>query len=82
MTDLLNLLTIVVPTALIAALSPTIFALFILLLSVSKKPKISGLGFLAGSLFIILLATLFGLLAVEGASVSGQYKNLILFHQG
>lgn len=67
MTDLFNLLTTVVPTALIAAISPTSFAMLILLLSLSKKPKSSGLGFLAGSLLIILIAILLGLLAAEGS---------------
>ena len=49
MSDLFNLLTMVVPIALIAALSPTIFAVMVLLLSLSKKPKTGGLGFLTGS---------------------------------
>ena len=68
MSDLFNLLTMVVPIALIAALSPTIFAVMVLLLSLSKKPKTGGLGFLAGSLLIIILAVLLGLFAAEGAS--------------
>lgn len=68
MSDLFNLLTIVVPIALIAALSPTTFTVMVLLLSLSKKPKTSGLGFLTGSLLIILSAALIGLFAAESAS--------------
>ena len=78
MTDLFNLLTTVVPTALIAAISPTSFAVLILLLSLSKKPKSSGLGFLAGSLLIILITALLGLLAAEGSSLLINTKFNIL----
>ncbi len=69
MSEFSSLITIVVPTALVAALSPTTFAVLILLLSVSNKPKTNCLGFLAGSSIIILLAALIGFLAAEGASL-------------
>jgi cadmium resistance protein CadD (predicted permease) len=69
MSALSNLLTVIVPIALVAAISPTSFTVMILLLSLSKKPKTSGLGFLAGSILIILLAALLGLFAAESASM-------------
>lgn len=78
MSELFNLLSVVVPTALVAALSPTSFAVMIMLMSLSKKPKTSGLGFLAGSSIIILLAALLGLVAAEGASfVASTEINLL-----
>jgi cadmium resistance protein CadD (predicted permease) len=67
MSELSNLLAIVVPIALVASLSPTTFTVMILLMSFSKKPKTNGLGFFIGSLLIILLTVLLGLFAAEGA---------------
>ncbi len=68
MSELFNLLAVVVPVALVAAISPTTFTVMVLLMSLSKKPKTCGLGFLSGSLIIIGLAALLGLFAAEGAS--------------
>lgn len=75
MSDLFNLLTIVVPIALIASISPTTFAVMIVLLSLSKKPKTNGLGFLIGSLIIILLAALLGIFVAESAFLV-DYNNI------
>lgn len=69
MSDLFNLLTVILPIALIAAISPTTFAVMIVLLSLSKKPKTSGFGFFVGSLIIILLAALLGIVVAESASL-------------
>lgn len=77
MSDLFNLLIIVVPIALVAAISPTTFIVMIVLLSLSKKPKISGLGFFVGSLIIILIAVLLGFVAGEGATLVSTDINLI-----
>lgn len=75
MSELVTLLADVVPIALVAAISPTTFTVVILLLSLSKKPKTSGVGFLAGSLIVILIAVLLGFLAVEGGSfATGGYQ--------
>ncbi|PKL66883.1 MAG: hypothetical protein CVV28_08400 [Methanobacteriales archaeon HGW-Methanobacteriales-1] len=66
MTELVTLLLEIVPIALAAAISPTSFALVIVLLSLSKRPKTGGTGFLAGSFIVILGAALLGMLAAEG----------------
>jgi hypothetical protein len=66
MSELISLLSDIVPIALVAAISPTTFTLVILLLSLSRKPKTSGLGFLAGSLIVMFVAVLLGFLAAEG----------------
>lgn len=68
MSELVTLLADVVPIALVAAISPTTFTVVILLLSLSKKPKTSGVGFLAGSIIVMLVAVLLGFLAAKGAS--------------
>jgi hypothetical protein len=82
MSELVTLLSDIVPIALVAAISPTTFTVVILLLSLSKKPKTSGLGFLAGSLIVILIAVLLGFLVVEGGSFAtggnqGPFQGLI-----
>jgi hypothetical protein len=82
MSELLTLLSDVVPIALVAAISPTTFTVVILLLSLSKKPKTSGMGFLTGSLIVMLVAVLLGFLAAEGASFAtggnpGTFHGLI-----
>lgn len=69
MSELSNLLSVIVPLSLVASLNPTTFTIMILLMSFSKKPKTNGLGFFIGSLLIIVLAALLGLFAAEGASV-------------
>ncbi|MEN6329695.1 MAG: GAP family protein [Methanobacteriaceae archaeon] len=53
--------------------------MIILLLSLSTKPKTSGLGFLVGSLIVILIAVLLGFLAAEGESFATG-GNPGLFH--
>lgn len=63
MYELLTLLLDIIPIGLVAAISPTTFAVLIVLLSLSKRPKTSGAGFLAGSLIVVLLAGILGFLA-------------------
>jgi len=74
MSELINILSLVVPIALVASINPTAFTVMIVLLSLSERPKISGLGFFIGSLIIILVAALLGLLAVEGAYLAAGTK--------
>ncbi len=67
MAEIVTLLLEIVPIALTAAISPTSFALIIVLLSLSKRPKTSGVGFLVGSSLVILVAALLGMIAAESA---------------
>jgi len=67
MAEIVTLLLEIVPIALAAAISPTSFALIIVLLSLSKRPKTSGVGFLVGSSLVILVAALLGMIAAESA---------------
>lgn len=66
MIELFTLLLEILPIALAAAISPTSFALIIVLLSLSKRPKTSGTGFLVGSFLVIFVAALLGMIAAEG----------------
>jgi energy-converting hydrogenase Eha subunit B len=67
MLEIISVLLEIIPLALVAAISPTSFALVIVLLSLSKRPKTSGTGFLLGSFLVILAAAFLGILAAEGA---------------
>lgn len=77
MSDFSTLLLEVIPLALVASISPTTFAVMVFSLSLSKKPKTSGIGFLTGSLIVILVAVLLGFLAVDGASIATGGDNTI-----
>lgn len=77
MSDFSTLLLQVIPLALVASISPTTFAVMVFSLSLSKKPKTSGIGFLTGSLIVILVAVLLGFLAVDGASIATGGDNTI-----
>lgn len=63
MYELTTLLLDIITIGLVAAISPTTFAVLIVLLSLSKRPKTSGAGFLAGSFIVVLLAGILGFLA-------------------
>lgn len=81
MAEIVTLILEILPIALAASISPTSFAMVIVLLSLSKRPKTSGTGFLAGSFLVILLAALLGMLATEGLLLtrgeSGPLKSWI-----
>ena len=69
MSEFFILLLQIVSIALVAALSPTTFAVLVFSLSLSKKPKTTGVGFFVGSLIVILIAVLLGFLATDGISI-------------
>ena len=68
MLEFLNLLVVVVPIALVAAVSPTTFTIMMVILSLSENPKTSSIGFWTGSFLIILFAAVLGFFATEGIS--------------
>ena len=68
MSETLTLLTQILPLALGAAVSPTALMGIILLLSISKNPKISGFGYYFGSIILILIVIALG--AILGAGIS------------
>jgi hypothetical protein len=77
MSNFSTLLLEVIPLALVASISPTTFAVMVFSLSLSKRPKTSGIGFLTGSLIVILVAVLLGFLAADGASIACGGNNTI-----
>lgn len=77
MSEFLILLLEILPIALVASISPTTFAVMVFSLSLSKKPKTTGAGFLAGSLIVILAAVLLGFLAASGISIAAGSNTTI-----
>jgi threonine/homoserine/homoserine lactone efflux protein len=79
MTALTSLVTQVVPVALGSAVSPTSLMVLIILLSSSKNPKLSGIGFYTGSIIILLLTIFLGFLLHIGATqATGGHSNTSL----
>jgi len=70
MSETLTLLTQILPLALGAAVSPTALMGIILLLSLSKNPKISGFGYYFGSIILILIVIALG--AIIGAGITSR----------
>ena len=55
MSSFSTLLTQIIPLALGAAVSPTALMGIILLLSISKRPKLQGFGYYIGAVILILM---------------------------
>lgn len=75
MSGTVSLLTQTIPLAFGAAVSPTALMGIILLLSISKKPKISGLGYYAGSIILVLIVLAIGFILGTGVSTATPHPN-------
>ncbi len=78
MSETVSLLMQIIPLAFGAAVSPTALMGMILLLSISKKPKLSGIGYYIGSIIIILIVVTVGIILGAGLSSSSAHPNPIL----
>lgn len=78
MSETLTLLTTIIPLALGAAVSPTALMGIILLLSISKKPKISGFGYYVGSIILILIVITIGAIIGAGITNTASHPNPLL----
>jgi len=72
MSELSVLLTSVLPLALGAAVSPTVLIGIILILSISNRPKLSGIAFYIGAIIILLVVATAGMLLGKGAAVASS----------
>ncbi|HEX7467999.1 MAG TPA: hypothetical protein VF324_05370, partial [Methanobacterium sp.] len=68
MSSFLTLLTQIIPLALGAAVSPTALMGIILLLSISKRPKLQGFGYYFGAIILILIVVIFGIILSAGVT--------------
>ncbi|MGB9978732.1 GAP family protein [Methanobacterium sp.] len=72
MSELSILLTNVLPLAIGAAVSPTVLIGIILILSMSDRPKLSGIAFYIGAIIILLSVAAAGVLLGKGAAVASS----------
>jgi hypothetical protein len=72
------LLTQIIPLALGAAVSPTALMGIIILLSISKRPKLQGFGYYFGAIILIIIVVLLGILLGAGITTATPKPNPIL----
>jgi hypothetical protein len=72
------LLTQIFPLALGAAVSPTALMGIILLLSISRRPKVQGLGYYLGAIILILIVVVLGILLGVGITTTSPKPDPIL----
>ncbi len=78
MSDFSTLLTTVLPLAFGAAVSPTVLLGIILVLSITKRPKLNGIAFYIGSITLLLIVVALGITLGKGAEVAtGKPPSLI-----
>ncbi|MEN4018215.1 MAG: GAP family protein [Methanobacterium sp.] len=70
MSDLSALLTSILPLALGAAVSPTVLIGIILILSITKRPKLNGVAFYIGSIILLLIVVALGVFVSKGAVIA------------
>ncbi len=78
MSSFSTLLTQIIPLALGAAVSPTALMGIILLLSISKRPKLQGFGYYIGAVILILMVILLGIILGAGVTSTSQKPNPLL----
>ena len=78
MSSFLTLLIQILPLAFGAAVSPTALMGIIILLSVSKKPKLQSFGYYIGSLILIIIVTFIGILLGTGITTGYNKPHLLL----
>lgn len=78
MSGTVSLLAQIIPLAFGAAVSPTALMGIILLLSISKKPKISGMGYYVGSILMVLIVLCVGFVLGNGISSESPHPNPLL----
>lgn len=77
MSDFSTLLTSVLPLAFGAAVSPTVLLGIILVLSITKRPKLNGIAFYIGSIILLLIVVVLGIILGKGAELaSGKPPSL------
>ncbi len=61
MADLSGLITIILPLALAAAVSPVALSVFLVIMSSSDDPKLPGLSFYSGAIVVLLITVFIGM---------------------
>ncbi len=61
MTDALSLITAILPLAWAAAVSPVVLSVFLVTMSLSDNPKLSGFSFYLGAIVVLLITVFIGI---------------------
>lgn len=72
MTDLTQLLIQIIPLSWAAAVSPTALSLFLVMMSLTDNPKLSGLSFYFGAIVVLLVTVFIGILLGNSLSSTGH----------
>ena len=67
-----NILAQIIPLSWAAAVSPTVLSVFLVMMSMSDNPKISGLSFYLGALCVLLVTVFLGILLGNTLTNSGH----------
>ncbi|AXV37587.1 MAG: GAP family protein [Methanobacteriaceae archaeon] len=67
-----NLIAQIIPLAWAAAVSPTALSLFLITMSMSDNPKLSGLSFYVGAIFVLLLTVFLGIFLGSALTSTGH----------
>ncbi len=73
-----TLLTQIIPLGLGAAVSPTALMVLILLLSISKRPKVQGLGYYIGAVIMVSIVAVLGIILGVGVTSASNKSDPIL----
>ena len=72
MSDLASLLAITIPLSWAAAVSPVTLSIFLVIMSMTEKPRLAGLSFYMGAIVVLLVTVIIGIFLGQKLSVSGH----------
>ena len=72
MSDLSNLLSITIPLSWAAAVSPVTLSIFLVIMSMTKKPRLAGFSFYFGAIIVLLVTVFIGVLLGQKLTASGH----------
>lgn len=72
MSDLASLLAITIPLSWAAAVSPVTLSIFLVIMSMAKKPRLAGFSFYIGAIVVLLVTVMIGIFLGQKLSASGH----------
>ncbi|AIS33160.1 hypothetical protein BRM9_2360 [Methanobacterium formicicum] len=72
MSDLASLLAVTLPLSWAAAVSPVTLSIFLVIMSMAKKPRLAGFSFYIGAIVVLLVTVLIGIFLGQKLSSAGH----------
>lgn len=72
MSDLASLLAVTIPLSWAAAVSPVTLSIFLVIMSMTKKPRLAGLSFYMGAIVVLLVTVFIGIFLGQKLSAAGH----------